>query len=185
MAILTLEECKTLLGIQDDPDLVTTCEVTQDSDVITAIPDTTGIRAGNTVNTTGIIDALVLSIPSGTSIKIDSSAPATDLSAPLTISNRGSEYDELITLYIPIAEATIQEYCNDKFSKGFPLPLKPIAAKMVWQSINNQKNTSGVVKAESIGRYSVTYASASEGISSSVAPEGIAILNLYKRMRFI
>jgi hypothetical protein len=184
MAILTLEECKNYLDISDDGDLTTTGTTATGSDIIIAIPTTDGIREGNSITASAFTSsALVASIPSdGVSLVIDQAAGSSLTGMSFKVSNRGSAYDAMITLYIPAVEAFINTYCRDTFT-SWSDDLKATAAKMVWLNISNAKKA-GVKTSESLGDYSVSYAEPTQFMSAYSASI-LAVLNMYRKVFFI
>lgn len=187
MAIFTLAECKTILGIADDADILTTGNVETGSDIITAIPSTVGIREGDTITASAFTSsALVASIPQdGTTLVIDQDSGMTATGQSITITDRGSAYDEQITAFIPIIESFINRYCRETFgstTNPWPVDLKIPAAKMIWQNVTAIQSA-GAKSSESLGDYSVSYLTSVN--PGAYAADVLSMLNLYRKVYFI
>ena len=185
MAVMTLEQCKALIRLQNDPSLSIVGGVTLTSDIITPI-DTIGLRVGNKLSGSAIASsAAIAEITNETTLRMTASAIMTDASAAITVYDRGNEYDDLIALYIPVVEDYIKTYCNTDFLDADGVEVWPdmvvaTAAKMVWFEIGNANQTTTLgMKSESIGKYSYTTG------ETSYPEHIISKLKMYRRPRII
>lgn len=187
MAVITLAECKSILGIVDQSDLLLSGDTTAGSDIIINVNSTSGVVVGNGISGVGIpASSAVSSVPAGgTTLVIDASASVSTVGVALLVFDRGSIYDAKISLFIPLVEEFINRYCNETFddsSNPWPDTLKVPAAQMIWQNIQNVK-ANGVVQSETLGDYSASYASA--GDAGSYPIHILKTLSMFRRPVFI
>jgi len=69
--------------------------------------------------------------------------------------------DALITMLIPIVESDLLEHLNNDFEGEYPEALKGYLASMIGYKA---KKDHGIILSETVSRYSVTYANATEFI---------------------
>ena len=192
MALLTLAQTKTILQISDDPDILLSATTTDTSATLSAITSTAGIKAGDTVTGAGIqAGTVVSSVPSGdTTLVLSKPSTASGTGVAILISLRGSSYDALITLYIPIVEAFINRYCNETFgvlvdnvdSNPWPTSLQIPASQMIWSNIANIKSQ-GTLQSHSLGDFSETFVGG--GVAGTYSQNILSTLNMYRKVWFV